>query len=713
MDRDAEAPQTAGHGTIPGQPAGPLARARSLRTPSMRTSQPLRTLAATAALATSAAGLLLAQPARRAIVLDDLARIKSVGDPQRSPDGQWVAYTVGTTDAEKDRRDTDIWMASWDGARQIRLTSSPDGESSPRWSPDGRYLAFLASRGTEDEKKKGAQVWLLDRQGGEAEKLTDVDGGVSDYSWSPDGKRLVFVHSEKNPADDPEKMEGWKRKTRPPLVVDRYHFKQDRDGYLPRLYSHIWLFDVESRKAEALTKDRFDDSSPAWSPDGTRIAFVSERGADPDRTNDSNIYVMDAKAGATAIQLTTFSGPDRGRPAWSPDGHWIAYVQGDEPKMSAYNLGKLAVVPAGGGAPRLLTESLDRNVSGPLAWSKDGSSLYFTVSDDRVVYVGKAPVSGGAVEKMTSGRRTVASLSVGGDGAITLLAGNATETPEVHALEGSALRKLTHVNDALFSELQLGVTEELTSKSKDGTEVHGLLVKPAGYQAGTKYPTILYIHGGPNGQDQHSFAFDREFFAANGYAVLAINYRGSSGRGSAYQKAIFADWGNKEVVDLLGAVDQAVAMGVADPARLGIGGWSYGGILTDYTIATDPRFKAAVSGAGSALQLSMYGSDQYITQYEMEIGPPWKARDQWLKISYPFFQADRIRTPTLFMGGEKDFNVPIIGGEQMYQALKSLGIDTELVIYPGQFHGLTTPSYQRDRLARYLAWYDKYLKPAK
>jgi dipeptidyl aminopeptidase/acylaminoacyl peptidase len=238
------------------------------------------------------------------------------------------------------------------------------------------------------------------------------------------------------------------------------------------------------------------------------------------------------------------------------------------------------------------------------------------------------------------------------------------------------------------------------------------MVKPASYVAGKKYPLLLYIHGGPNGQDEHEFSFDRELFAANGYVVLAVNYRGSNGRGSAFQKAIFADWGNKEVVDLLGAVDQAIAAGVADPERLGIGGWSYGGILTDYSIATDPRFKAAVSGAGSALQLSMYGSDQYIVQYEREIGVPWKSRDLWIKISYPFFQADRIKTPTLFLGGESDFNVPIIGGEQMYQALKSMGIDTQLVVYPSQFHGLTVPSYQRDKLQRYLAWYDKYLKPA-
>jgi dipeptidyl aminopeptidase/acylaminoacyl peptidase len=195
--------------------------------------------------------------------------------------------------------------------------------------------------------------------------------------------------------------------------------------------------------------------------------------------------------------------------------------------------------------------------------------------------------------------------------------------------------------------------------------------------------------------------------------VISVNYRGSSGRGTAFQKAIYADWGGKEVVDLLGAVDHVIASGIADPNRLGIGGWSYGGILTDYTIATDTRFKAAISGASSALQLSMYGSDQYIKQYENELGVPWKSKDLWIKISYPFFQADRIKTPTLFLSGERDFNVPTIGVEQMYQALKSLGIDTQLIIYPGQFHGITTPSYVRDRLERYLAWYNKYLMPAK
>ncbi len=651
------------------------------------------------------------QPAKRAITLDDFAKVKAVSDPQRSPDGKWVAYVVQSTDVEKDKRDSDLWMVSWDGTQTVRLTSGPDNETSPRWSPDGRYLAFLASRGTEDEKKKGSQIWLLDRLGGEAQKLTEIDGGVSDYSWSPDSKKFVFTKDDKDPADEPEKMEGWKRKTAPPVVIDRYHFKQDREGYLKRFYTHVFVFDIASKKLEQITSGQFNDSLPAWSPDGTRIAFVSTRqGPDPDRHENSDIYVVDAKAGAEPRQLTTYAGSDSGRPAWSPDGQWIAYVQGEETKYSAYGMDKLTVIPAAGGVARVLTEALDRPVSGPIWWSSDGKSLTFTVGDDRVEYVGRTTTAGGAVEKLTTGRRTVSNVSLGADGRLTMLAGSTTETPEVHALEGGTLRKLTKVNDDLLAQLQLATTEDFTSKSKDGTVVNGLLVKPASYMPGKKYPMLLIIHGGPNGQDDHSFTFDNEFFAANGYVVLNVNYRGSSGRGAVYQKAIYADWGNKEVIDLLGAVDQAVASGIADPDRLGIGGWSYGGILTDYTIATDTRFKAAVSGAGSALQLSMYGSDQYITQYEMELGQPWKTRDLWLKISYPFFQADRIKTPTLFMGGEKDFNVPIIGGEQMYQALKSLGVDTQLVVYPGQFHGLTTPSYQRDRLERHLAWFDKYLK---
>ena len=306
---------------------------------------------------------------------------------------------------------------------------------------------------------------------------------------------------------------------------------------------------------------------------------------------------------------------------------------------------------------------------------------------------------------------TVSSLSITG-GHTVLLSGDDKKSTEIYTMEGKMLRQITHQNDTLMNELQLAETEDVSFKSKDGTEVHGLLTYPVGYKKGTKVPLLLRIHGGPNGQDQHSFSFERQFFAANGYAVLAVNYRGSSGRGQKYSRAIFADWGHYEVEDLEAGVDRVISMGVADPDRMGVGGWSYGGILTDYMIATDPRFKGATSGAGTAFTVAFYGTDQYIIQYDYEIGPPWnpKAWETYVKISYPFLHADRIKTPTLFLGGERDFNVPVQGGQQMYQALRSLGVETQLVIYPNEFHGITRPSYVRDRYERYLAWYDKYVK---
>ncbi len=678
---------------------------------------------ALAAVALAASSPVYGQTAKRAITLDDHSRIIGVGDPQRSPDGLWVAYTVTTIDADKDRRNTDIWMIKWDGSEQLQLTSSPDGESSPRWSPDNKYLAFVASRGTEEEKKKGGQIWLLNRAGGEAQKISDVKGGVSDIQWSPDSTRIAFTHEDEDPREEPEKMEGWKRKTTPPIVIDRYKFKQDRAGYLGNYYSHIGVFDLATKTHKMITKGNTDDASPSWSPDGKSIAFLSKRGhAEPDRTGNEDLWIVEAREGAEPRQLTKTEFSEGGRPAWSPDGSRIAALMGDNDSNGAYDMNKLIVVPSNPPAnigattrPTVYMPQLDRAVSN-IAWSSDGQNISFLLQDDRTNHVATVPAENpnGAIQRKTSGRRVISTLNPGKDGNFAVIANEPTKFAEIYALEGSNLRQLTKHNDKLWNELQLATTEDFTSKSKDGTEVHSLIVRPAGFKAGTKYPTLLIIHGGPNGQDQHAFSFDREYLAANGYVVLAVNYRGSAGRGNAFQKAIHADWGNLESQDLIGAVDEAIRQGIADPARLGLGGWSYGGISTDNVIARDTRFKAAVSGAGVALVMSLYGVDQYILQYDNELGQPWKKEnaDKWLRSSYPFFNADKIKTPTLFMGGEKDFNVPIAGGEQMYQALRSLGVDTQLVIYPGQFHGLTIPSYERDRLQRYLNWFNKYLQPA-
>jgi len=658
----------------------------------------------------SVVSLFAQAPAKRPLKAEDIFRMLQVRDPQVSPDGKFVAYTVTSIDRDADKRVNAVWMVNWEGTEDVQLTFGEKSASTPRWSPDGKYLAFLSARAPDDK----TQVWVLDRRGGEARQLTNVKGEIDSYDWSPDSKRLVLSMSE---SDEDKAAPGAKPKAPKPIVLDRYHFKRDIEGYLTtQSYGQLYLFDIESKKLEAITGEKnFDESDAVWSPDGSHIAFISNHAKDPDQSGTSDIFIVESRAGAQARKLLTINSAGGQRLVWSPDGKQLAFLQGIEPKYSAYGMGVVAMVPVAGGTPVVLTAKLDRGVSGA-EFTPDGAALTVLVEDDRRSYVGKVPAAGGNVERLGKSDVVLSDVESFG-GHMAALGATDTSAPEIYAVENGEPRKLTSHNDALLGELQLGAVEDISFKSKDGAEIHGMVVKPPSFEAGKKYPTLLWIHGGPNGQDDHALEFslyplqfERQLLAAQGYVVLAVNYRGSSGRGSEFTRSIFADWGNKEVADLLGGIDYAVAKGIADPDRLGIGGWSYGGILTDYTIASDPRFKAAISGAGSANQISMYGSDQYIFQYNNEIGPPWKSQDLWLKISYPFFHADRIHTPTLFMGGEKDFNVPIIGSEQMFQALRTLGVPTQLVVYPGQFHLFTRPSYQYDRLQRYIAWYEKYLK---
>jgi dipeptidyl aminopeptidase/acylaminoacyl peptidase len=673
---------------------------------------------ATAAAQTPGSGGSANAAGRRPLRAEDLYHLEDVRDPERSPDGQWVAYTVGTPDSARDKGHTQIWMTSWDGTNTIQLTTDTSSESRPRWSPDGRYIGFLSSR---DNANETSQLWLLSRQGGEGIRITNFMGDVDDYGWSPDGTHIVLVVEDDPDAaadsahkDSAAQKPDGDHKQPKPIVIDRYQFKEDITGYLGKSRSHLYLLDVATHATRILTPGAFDEEQPAWSPDGRRIAFVSKRSpVDVDRANNWDVFAVDTLPGATAAQLTTWSGPDNppeaGRLAWSPDGSSIAYVRGSaDPRLFAYDELQLAVVSASGGEPRVLTAALDRAVSEP-QWSADGHSITVLVEDDRSVYPARVDLAGGSVTRTLPGSFVASSISLGRDGALTALIATDSTPPEVCVIDHGEVRRLTHRNDVWLSGIQLGTTEDFASRTKDGTDVHGILVKPAGAVAGHRYPTLLRIHGGPNGQDAHDFSFERQLFAANGYVVISPNYRGSAGRGAAYQRAILADWGHKEVADLLGAVDHVVAAGIADPDKLGIGGWSYGGILTDYSIATDPRFKAATSGAGSALQLSMYGTDEYIQQYVAELGQPWEHPDLWLKLSYPFFHVTRISTPTLFLGGDKDFNVPVIGGEQMYEALRVRNVPAELVIYPGQYHGLTRPSFKVDRLRRYLDWYGRYI----
>jgi dipeptidyl aminopeptidase/acylaminoacyl peptidase len=645
--------------------------------------------------------------------LDDADRLVAVGGPQVSPDGKWVLYTVSKIDTVADKRVTDLWMVSWDGAQDIQLTYGVDTSvSAPRWSPDGKYISFLSER-PGAPKVKGSQVWVLDRRGGEARQLTEVKGNLSAYEWAPDAKRLLLTITEDPEADAKDKEKDDKSKEKPkPIVIERYHFKQDVEGYLSTNSrpSLLYLYNIDSKKLDKLTTDKtFEEEDAVWSPDGSQIAYVSNHDPDPDRSINTDIFVVASTPNSASRKLTNFPGPDQGRPAWSPDGKLIAYVHGSEPKYWEYSRRQLAIVPAAGGEPRILTAKFDRPVGDPV-FAPDGQSITVLVADDRSQYPASVALRDGNVQRLVE-LPGAASSQDESEGHEALLWTTDIAPSEAFALEEGKLRKLTSHNDLLVSQLQLGETRDLQARTSDGADVHALLTLPVGYVAGHKYPLLLRIHGGPNGQDSHSFTPERQLFAARGYAVLNVNYRGSNGRDTAYQQVIFDDWGNREVVDLLACVEEALKEGIADPDRLGVGGWSYGGILTDYTIATTTRFKAAISGAGMGNPLGLYGIDEYVFQYDNELGPPWKNLDTYIKLGYPLLHADHIQTPTLFMGGDKDFNVPLNGGEQMYQALRSLNVPTELVVYPGQFHGFTRPSFIRDRYERYFAWYDRYLMP--
>ncbi len=639
--------------------------------------------------------------AQRHLKPSDIYKLKSISDPRVSPEGKWVAYVLSTPDSAKDKSDSDIWMISWDGSESVRLTSSPDSENHPRWSPDGKYLTFLSSR----YETKSSQIWRMDRRGGEAEKLTDLKHSIGDYVWSPDSKRILLTIQDQESSDEADKKKSTK-----PIKIDRYHFKSDGEGYLERKRNHLYLFDMETKKLDTLTRGDFDEEQASWSPDGKRVLFSSNRTSDADRNSNSDLWTMEAKKGATLKQLTTWKGTDHS-PVWSPDGKWIAYLKSQKTEYSMYDQPQLAVISAEGDEPKILNPKLDRDISN-LHWAADSQSIVVTVDDDRRTYVSSFDLHGNQ-KVIAKGDRIFFSLNNAKDNWVAM--SSDPQTPnEIFALENGTYRRLTHVHDDFLKGLALATVEPFNSKSKDGTDVGSLLYRPYGKAKTEKLPLILWIHGGPTAQDDYSFDFIPQLFAANGYAVALVNYRASSGRGLAYSEVVSGDWGNKEVVDLIGAVDHLIKTGVADPDKLGIGGWSYGGILTDYVTATDPRFKAAASGAGSALQLSMYGTDQYTLQYEKELGQPWKNMDKWMKVSYPFLNVEKIKTPTLYMVGEKDFNVPAAGGEQMYQALKSLGVPTEFIIYPGQHHGIGVPSYQIDRYTRYLDWYQKYMgMPAK
>ncbi len=663
---------------------------------------------------------LLAQE-RRTLTPDDLFRVQRVGAPQVSPDGEWVAYTVSVTSLEDERTDTRVWMAPASGGDPVPLTADKKSASSPDWSPDGRLITFLAAR---DGGK--TQVWALDRRGGEAYALTDVKQGVSAYAWSPDGTRLLLTIR-----DAEEEDEEKENAPRDPWVIDRLEFKRDGTGYLTGdRHTHLYVYTVASKELKQLTIGRWDEGRAVWSPDGTRIAFVSNRTDEPDANENSDVWVVRAdlpEPTDAPTRITTNPGSDES-PAWSPDGRSIAYVTTTDVDAIWYATSYLAVASAEGGESRILTKELDRNPSSP-RWSDDGAWIWFGLEDSAENHLARIRPDGSGLERPVSGALAAGAFDWAG-ATFASQASTLDRPTEIFARTGMAagmggspgaaapLRdapRITHHNDSWLAEVTLGETRNVHFSSADDTEIEGFVAFPPGYRADDpareQLPVILRIHGGPVSQYSHSFNFEARMFAADGFVVVYTNPRGSSGYGQSFSQAIFADWGNKDFQDVMAGVDFVIARGWGDPDRLGVGGWSYGGILTNYVITQTARFKGAISGASEVLYVANYGHDHYQYEWERELGLPWEGdnRATWERLS-PFNRAHLITTPTLLMGGKEDWNVPILNSEQLYQVLRRRGVPTQLVVYPGQGHGISVPSYQKDRYERYLQWYRKWVK---
>ena len=652
---------------------------------------------------------------KRPLEVGDFDRWISVDNPACSRDGSWIAYTAESSDLDADERKTSIWMVNFAGTQNLRLTGAADSATDPKFSPDGRYLSFLSERAPDAK----AQIYLLDLRGGEAQALTSVSGDIDGYDWSPDGSRLVISMSPGDgDADTGGPAAGHGAKVPKPIVIDRLHFKEDVTGYLTAANrAQLYLFDIASKKLEPLTADpEANDTLPTWSPDGKTVAYFSARDGDADRLGALHLYLIDARARSAPRKLADFYAPNKNALLWTPDGRQLVFTSGLEPRLNAYIQDRLSIVAASGGPSKVLTERLDRALSSP-AMAADGASVEAILEDDGVEVPVSVRLDTGAVQWRIQGKLSATELCSGG-GHVAAALSTDSSVPEIYAIEDAGLRKLTSHNDEFLGQLALGSVEDISFPSRDGTLIHGLMTKPPNFQAGRAYPTILWIHGGPNGQDSHGLAIDsyspaleRQSLAAHGYVVLAVNYRGSSGRGGAFASAIAADWGNKEVADLLAGVDYAVRLGNCRPAaarhrRLELRWHSH---------RLHHRLGSALQGGGErrgqrqpaldVWQRSIHFAGQRRNWPALENTGPLAS------LSYPFFHADRIKTPTLFLGGDKDFNVPIGGGEQMYAALRTLGVPAQLVVYPGQFHVLKRPSYIKDCEQRYLAWFGRYLAP--
>ena len=643
---------------------------------------------------------------KRAFTVDDVAKIKTIKSVETSPDGGRALYVLRSMNLDENRFDNDIYLVPTSGGESLRLTE--DGKSSlPAWSPDGRKIAYV--QGVEE----GKRIWLMDPEGKNRRKVADyqisnASLGVSTVGeavlWSPDGSRLAFL-ATLEPHDKDAKIR----------VVDRIMYKAFY-GYSDMRRRHVFIASpLGSEPPRQLTFGDFDEYSMAWSADGKEIAFVSNRTGRADHNMHLDIYAVEVESGETR-RITESVGAEY-YPAWSPDGRMIAYTattRGNTSNESTPEDRHVWVIGSDGDDPRDLTLDFDRACNGPLQWTPNGGRILFTAYDR-----GRAPIcsvspKGGEVTKVTDSDRFYGNLSLAREGGRMVYTSNDPTRPdELYSsdLDGGNEVRLTDHN-CFLDGVHLDWPEEFGFKTADGLDIQGWIYKPMGFDPSGKHPALLNIKGGPSGMRGYGFNVHLQLLPAYGYVQFIVNYRGSSGYGQAFSDAVVGDMLGGEYRDNLEALDHVIeTRDYIDADRMGVWGVSYGGYLTNWIVTRTDRFRAAVSISSVSNLFSQWGASAIPSWVEVEIGGlPWERMDLMLRQS-PIMQADKVRTPVLFLHGELDFDTPIVEAEQMFMALKKHGVEAVMVRYADDGHGIRRkPANQLDSMRRVIAWFDGHLK---